>query len=162
MLWLTQNAVRRLSRLDDEFRRGHPRALASSGQACGSPYQSRVEWLASSDIPVVIESSPRRAVRLPPPEVPAAPLDCVAESLDEPSAWCSLESQCRAVLSSLSGPCLPLTLQHYMDLADFDALSALTPSGSPNPLRRSSVNVPTSRRASLVTTGSRRSSLLAV
>ena len=66
-----QNCVRRLCRLVYEMQCGEATRLYKDARH--SPYKCQAEWLLHSDRPVLIESSPRHASRLPPLQMPMSP-----------------------------------------------------------------------------------------
>lgn len=66
-----QNCVQRLSRLVYETQCGETTRLYKDARH--SPYKGQAEWLLHSDRPVLIESSPRHASRLPPLQMPVSP-----------------------------------------------------------------------------------------
>ncbi|KAL4402551.1 hypothetical protein ACI68E_000316 [Malassezia pachydermatis] len=158
-----RSSIRRLARLSSgPTSYVCPASHPSQEHDTYAPYKSKLEWLVGSDVPVLIESSPRPATRLPSPTRPASVATIRAPC---PAEWSPIETHFDSLLMSLDAHHLPAALQASMEWIDFDSLSAASsPSISPTPLRRASGlhYGSAGRRASLVVSPRRRTSLVAV
>ena len=144
-LW--QNCVRRLSRLDHELEHGESKRLCDSSKVRTSPYKSQVDWLMQSDCPVLIESSPRCATRLPDTATTRSRVDVPMSP-----TWTPEVSGHAALFRSWELPTLPMAqLQEATNMADYDSFSAASTSVMASPLGSPILLSPANeRRASML------------
>lgn len=119
-----QNCLKRLTRLDHELQHGDSKRLYKERDVRMSPYKGQVDWLVHSDRPVIIESSPRRASRLPDEQGPTRSVLPMS-----PTWTAETPHGCAALLASLDLPSISplcMALHEATDEVDYDSLSRAT------------------------------------